>query len=94
MEQFANAADHKLLHITNNFVMWCKIACHVIEAKLLHMNLLLHRQSMSATSATNIMSALEVKDFQLTSPPCVEEKQPFGLCIHIKHSCSRSIWTK
>ena len=42
---------------------------------------------MSATSATNIMSALEVKDFQLTSPPCVEEKQPFGLytlSIHVQ----------
>ena len=48
----------KLLHMTSNFVMWCKIDCHVEQfwstwqaafwcgAKLLHMIFLLHRQCL------------------------------------------------
>ena len=48
----------KFLHMTSNFVMWCKIDCHVEQfwstwqaafwcgAKLLHMIFLLHRQCL------------------------------------------------
>ena len=54
----------KLLHRTNNFVLWGKIACHVKRfcstrqfpcgAKLLHMKFVAPRP-MSAASATNMM---------------------------------------
>ena len=69
-EQFVIDPHPQFLHMTNNFVMWSKIACHVKQfcstwpstflcgAKLLHMTFFAPR-TMSAASATNMMYALE-----------------------------------
>ena len=58
----SKAPHDKLLHITNNFVMWCKIACHV-KQNCSTWNILLHRHCLRRLRQLSCMDTLSVNCF-------------------------------